>query len=121
MDPQFLELMPYDTYFEAPTGNNSQGMPTYVNAQKKKYRCRIVGPVQAMRKTISSETSQLFTMWVDTKGDRITTKHRCTLPSDPRWGTDFPIIFSVNWVTDEKGISHAKVTFGYMYHRQGQT
>ena len=103
------------------TGRNAQGLPTYVGATARTFRCRVTGPVQSIRSKERGEYAQLFTAWVDTGSYEIGPDDRVTMPTDFSLYGSHPLIFSVNRVTDEHGLHHTKLTFGFMYHRQGQT
>lgn len=118
---EFLDMMPYTVTVKAPTGKNAQGQPTYAGAVALPYRARIVGPVTSLRHSTKTEIAELHTLWLNSGTVALNPTYQLTLPTASPWLGRTPIIFSVNYVTDEFGMHHTKITCGFMYHRQGQT
>lgn len=119
LDPELLELMPHTISLMAPTGKNAQGQPTYVGGVPVSYQCRIVGMLMALRKKEVSEKTQLFDIYAHMGADPVTADYQLTIPADPAFDGQNPLIFTVTRETDEEGFHHTKLSCGFMYHRQG--
>lgn len=115
---EFLTMMPHTVTIAPFTGrdlygNLSHGAPV-------SYRCRIVGKVLALRRTVTEDQSVIFDIYLDAEGAVFSVNDQLILPADAAFVDQTPEIFAIARVTDEDGHHHVKMQCGWMYHRQGQ-
>lgn len=114
MENELLQLLPHTITVQPYTGYNNDG--SGIPGTAVEYRARIVGKVMAVRKDRGVEITNLMTIYVDTT-DVISANSKLTLPSEFSGDGD-PMIFAVNHYVDEKGMHHAVIQCGWMYHGQ---
>lgn len=107
--------MPHTVSIRFRTGWETDGRPRYDNPPIS-YRARVVGKGLALREETGFELTNMMTVYLDVQE---VLPVDCQLILPPEFAAaPPPVIFTMNYVTDEDGLHHVAIQCGWRYHGQ---